>query len=200
MMYAGRLQWNALGGEMPFSQSDTEFHENPALNLAFAAATNQSACTAFETDSDSCRVLPGFTEGESGQYRVNQMMQEARFKWQGLSIQEEMHWKDVTDFFRSQNDPERETNLMGGYVQAGYFPHYLFAIVPKNLEFAGRYAFVDDYLNVGKQQEASGVMTYFFNGHSNKVNFQVSHLTVDDPTSGASESEQRFWAQWDVSF
>jgi phage-related baseplate assembly protein len=32
------------------------------------------------------------------------------------------------------------------------------------------------------QQEASGVMTYFLNGHSNKLNFQVSHLMLEDPT------------------
>ncbi|MGZ8137064.1 MAG: porin [Methylococcaceae bacterium] len=202
MMYSGRLQWNALGGEMPFSQSDIEFHEKPALNFAFAAATNQSKCTAFETDKDSCRALPGFTVGQSGQYRVNQMMEEARFKWRGLSIQNEIHWKDVTDTFKNQSDPGRETNLMGGLIQAGYFPHYIMAIVPKNLEFAGRYAWVDPNIDIDDdmQQELSGVMTYFFNGHSNKVNFQVSHLIVDDPVQGISQAEQRFWVQWDFSF
>ncbi|MBE0437555.1 MAG: hypothetical protein IBX56_17350, partial [Methylomicrobium sp.] len=143
MMYSGRLQWNALGGEMPFSQSDLEFHENPALNFAFAAATNQSQCTAFETDNRSCRALPGFSVGEDGQFRVNQMMEEVRFKWQGLSIQHEMHWKKVIDTFQAKGAGGRETNLMGGLIQAGYFPHYILAIVPKNLEFAGRYAFVD---------------------------------------------------------
>lgn len=200
MMWAGRLQWNALGGEMPFSQSDTEYHEKPALNFAMAAATNQSKCTAFETDSNSCRSLPGFTVGQAGQYRVNQMMQETRFKWKGLSIQEEMHWKDVVDTFKTRIDNDRETHLTGGYVQAGYFPHYILQVIPKELEFAGRYAFVDSYREIGKQQEASGVMTYFFDGHSNKLNFQVSHLTVGDPSTGASKADQRYWVQWDVSF
>jgi phosphate-selective porin OprO/OprP len=202
MMWTGRLQWNALGGEMPFSQGDLEFHEHPALNLAFAAATNQSKCTAFETASDSCRALPGFEVGKSGQYRLNQMMEEVRFKWQGLSIQHEMHWKEVVDTHRAQGDPKRETNLMGAYVQAGYFPHNIFPIVPKELEFAGRYAFVDPNVDRDNdlQQEASGVMTYYFNGHSNKLNFQVSHLTVEDPQLRTSKSDQRFWVQWDVSF
>jgi len=202
MMYSGRLQWNALGGEMPFSQSDIEFHEKPALNFAFAAATDQSKCTAFETDSNSCRALPGFRVGQNGQYRVNQMMEEARFKWQGLSIQHEMHWKEVVDTLVPKSNPSRDTNLMGGLVQAGYFPHYIMAIVPKNLEFAGRYAFVDPNTGIDNnmQQEFSGVMTYFFNGHSNKVNFQVSHLTVEDPVQGISQSDQRYWVQWDLSF
>jgi phosphate-selective porin OprO and OprP len=202
MMYAGRLQWNAMGGEMPFSQSDIEFHQKPALNFAFAAATNQSKCTAFETDSRSCRNLPGFDAGKDGQYRINQMMEEVRFKWQGLSIQHEMHWKEIEDTLKAQSDSSRETNLRGGLIQAGYFPHYLFAIVPKNLEFAGRYAFVDPDTGVDDdlQQEVSGVMTYFFSGHSNKVNFQVSHLIVEDPRFSLSQSEQRFWLQWDLSF
>jgi phosphate-selective porin OprO and OprP len=196
MMYSGRLQWNAMGGEMPFSQSDIEFHEKPALNIAFAAATNRSKCTAFETDSRSCRNLPGFPIGQDGQYRINQMMEEMRFKWQGFSMQHEMHWKEIVDTLKVQGDPARKTNLMGGLVQAGYFPHYIFSIVPKNLEFAGRYAFVDPNVNFGNdlQQEVSGVMTYFFNGHANKVNFQVSHLTVGD------KSNQRYWLQWDLTF
>ncbi|MDO8941029.1 MAG: porin [Methylicorpusculum sp.] len=202
MMYAGRLQWNALGGEMPFTQSDIEFHQKPALNFAFAAATNQSKCTAFETDSNSCRNLDGFKKGEDGQYKINQMMEEVRFKWQGLSIQHEMHWKEIEDTLKAESDSSRDTNLRGGLIQAGYFPHYLFAIVPKNLEFAGRYAFVDPNTDVDNdmQQEVSGVMTYFFSGHSNKVNFQVSHLIVEDPRSFMSQSEQRFWLQWDLSF
>lgn len=202
MMYSGRLQWNTLGGEMPFSQSDLEFHEKPALNFAFAAATNQSRCTAFETDNRSCRALPGYSVGEDGQYRINQMMEEARFKWQGLSIQHEMHWKEVIDTLQAKGAGGRETNLMGGLIQAGYFPHYILAIVPKNLEFAGRYAFVDPNVDVDndRQQEFSGVMTYFFNGHANKVNFQVSHLIVEDPAQGISQSDQRFWLQWDLSF
>ncbi len=202
MMYSGRLQWNAVGGEMPFSQADVEFHVKPALNFAFAAATNQSKCTAFETDSRSCRALPGFSVGQDGQYRVNQMMEEARFKWQGLSIQHEMHWKEVVNTLVAKGNPSRETNLMGGLIQAGYFPHYIMAIVPQNLEFAGRYAFVDpnDDVDNDLQQEFSGVMTYFFNGHLNKVNFQVSHLIVEDPVQVTSQSDQRYWVQWDISF
>ncbi|MEQ1546612.1 porin [Methyloglobulus sp.] len=197
MMWSGRLQWNAMGGEMPFSQSDVEYHEKPALNIAVAAATNRSKCTAFETVKDSCRALPGFEVGKSGQYRINQMMEEMRFKWKGFSVSHELHWKDVDDTVNKQT-----TNLMGGLIQAGFFPHYIIPIVPKNLEFAGRYAFVDPNRDVDNdlQQEASGVMTYFFNGHSNKLNFQVSHLMVEDPDTGASESDQRFWVQWDVSF
>ena len=205
MLWAGRLQWNPLGGEIEFSQSDTQYHEEPALNFAVAGATNQSRCTAFETAEDSCRALSGFVdpeEAEAGQYRVNQMMEEVRFKWRGFSLLHEAHWKDITDTLKSNTDPERKTNLFGTFIQAGYFPHYVIPLIPKNLEFAGRYAMVDPNTAIDNdlQQEASGVMTYFFDGHSNKVNFQVSHLMLEDPASGANKSDERFWAQWDLSF
>jgi phosphate-selective porin OprO and OprP len=200
MMWSGRLQWNALGGEMPFSQSDVEHHEKPALNIAVAAATNRSRCTAFETANDSCRALRGFddpADAEAGQYRINQMMEEVRFKWKGFSLLHELHWKDIRDTVNKE-----KTDMMGGLIQAGFFPHYFIPIIPKNLEFAGRYAFVDPNRDIDHdlQQEASGVMTYFFNGHSNKINFQISHLMIEDPITGVSESDERFWAQWDVSF
>lgn len=196
MMYSGRIQWNALGGEMPFSQSDIEFHEKPALNIAFAASTNRSRCTAFQTDNRSCRDLPGFASGQDGQYRVNQMMEEVRFKWLGFSLKNEMHWKEVIDLFKEKLDPTRKTTLFGGLVQAGYFPHFIFPAIPRNLELAGRFAFVDPNTHVKDdlQEEYSGVLTYFFNGHMNKVNFQVSHLIVQ------SYSDQRFWLQWDLTF
>lgn len=196
MMYSGRLQWNILGGAMPFSQSDIEYHEEPALNVAFAAATNRSRCTAFQTDDRSCRDLPGFAPGQNGQYRINQMMEEVRFKWRGFSLQHEMHWKEVIDIFKGQGDSSRKTRLMGGLVQTGYFPHYILPSISKNVEFAGRYAFVDpnvDFKN-DLQKEYSGVITYFFNGHMNKVNFQVSHLVIQN------QSDQRFWLQWDLTF
>ncbi|PTN13143.1 porin [Nitrosomonas aestuarii] len=196
MMYSGRIQWNALGGELPFSQSDLEFHEKPALSFAFAAATNRSKCTAFQTDNRSCRDLPGFEAGQDGQYRINQMMEEVRFKWRGFSLQHEMHWKEIIDTLKGQYDSARETNLLGGLIQAGYFPHYIIPSIPRNLEFAGRYAFVDPdaRLNNDLQEEISGVMTYFINGHLNKLNFQVSHLIVQN------QSDHRFWLQWDLTF
>jgi hypothetical protein len=204
LMYNARWQWNALGGEMPFSQSDVEFHERPALNFAFAANTNRSRCLAYATSDDSCLPLPWApydTLGSPGQYRINQVMGEVRFKWQGFSLLSELHLKEIIDTLAAPNDPFKDTEMVGGFIQAGCFPHYLCSAVPKKLEFSGRYAFVDPKLAIGniEQQEVSGVATYFVNGHNNKVNFQVSHLTLG-PDNAPSESEQRYWLQWDISF
>jgi phosphate-selective porin OprO and OprP len=205
MMYTGRLQWNFLGDELPFSQSDIEFHETPAASLAFAAATNQSKCTAFETDSVSCRALPGYKKVDltaAGQYRVNQMMEEFLFKWRGFSLQNEFHWKQVEDTLKTGDDPSRTTDLMGSYAQAGYFPHYLIPAVPKQLELAIRYAFVDPNVDRANdlQQEATAAVNWFFSGHANKLTFEISHLRVEDPVSLIEQSEERARMQWDISF
>ncbi|MGV3525494.1 MAG: hypothetical protein ACO1RX_14785 [Candidatus Sericytochromatia bacterium] len=202
MMYAARLQWNLLGGELPFSQSDVARSEQPVLNLAVAGMTNQSKCTEFATAPNSCQTLPGFQIGEAGQYRLNQLMEEIRFRWQGLSLNHELHWKGVIDTLKPQGEAERETNLLGTLVQVGYFPNALLPVIPPELELAVRYAFVDPHLtrDSDRQHEFSGVVNYFFHDHSNKVSAQLSHLVVEDPTSKQSQAAQRFWLQWDLSF
>lgn len=152
MMYSGRLQWNALGGEMKFSQSDIELSEHPQLNISIAANTNRSKCTAFETDSRSCRNLtdadttryrsPTVTTAagaQNGQYDINQMMEEVHFKWKGFSLLHELHSKRIKDTLNN----DESTQLLGGFVQAGYFPHAVIDFIPPGVELAGRYAFVD---------------------------------------------------------
>jgi phosphate-selective porin OprO and OprP len=129
------------------------------------------------------------------------MMGEVRFKWQGFSLLHEMHLKEIINIFAMQDSLFRETTMLGGFVQAGCFPHYAFPLIPRKLELAGRYAIVDPNLaeNNVEQQEVSGIMTYFLNGHSNIVNLQISQLTIA-PDNASSRSAQRFWVQWDMSF
>ncbi|HEY0562112.1 MAG TPA: porin [Methylophilus sp.] len=214
MMYSGRLQWNALGGEMKFSQSDTEFHDQPALNISVAANANQSKCTAFETDSRSCRRLidvnavggaryrdPSVTSAagaQNGQYAIHQLMEEVHFKYKGFSLLHELHSKKIKDKL-NQDD---ETDLFGGFIQAGYFLNHHLDFIPKNIELAGRYAFVDmdTDRDHDKQTELSAVVNYFLAGHFNKLSLQLSRLKVEDPIKLEDDTENRLWAQWDFSF
>jgi phosphate-selective porin OprO and OprP len=214
MMFSGRLQWNAMGGEMKFSQSDIEFHDKPALNISIAANTNQSKCTAFETDSNSCRRLVDVnaaggaryrdpsnrtaTGAQNGQYEINQLMEEVSFKYKGFSLLHELHAKKIKDTLNNNE----ETNLLGGFVQAGFFPHQQIDFFPKNIELAGRYAFVDmdTDRNNDKQTEFSAVINYFLDGHFNKLSFHLSRLSIEDPIKLEKEAENRVWGQWDLSF
>lgn len=133
----------------------------PALKIVFAANINQSKCTAFETDSRSCRRLVVVNASGGARYRN----------------------PSKTSLAGAQNGQYETTKLLGGFVLAGYFPHAFLEFIPTGVEFAGRYAFVDmdRQRDNDKQTEFSAVINYFLEGHFNKLSLQFSRLTVEDP-------------------
>ncbi len=202
MMYMGRFQWNFLGRDLKWTQSDIKRHQKPTGSLAFAAYTTQGKCTRWS--SSGCGNLDGFTSDSSavdGQFRVEGMMEETAFKWRGFSLQHEYHWKQIKDSSFGEGSPGNKTNLMGSYAQVGYFFHELIPVVPEELEVAFRYAFVDPNVSVSgdKRQEFTGAFNWFFAGHRNKVTLDSSHLTLAQPV-GKDLTEQRIRLQRDVSF
>ena len=211
MMYFGRYQWNFLGRDLKWSQSDVEYHKQPTGSLAFGAYTNIGKCTAWS--SSGCGTLGGRNSAgvayisdstaQIGQYRVQGMVEEFAFKWQGLSIQHEYHWKEVKNDKIPEGALGAKTNLMGSYAQIGYFPHYLIPAIPKPLEVAFRYAFVDPNVSAknDKLQEFTTAINWFFAGHKNKLTLDASLLKLDQPSSvGRDQHEERIRLQWDVSF
>ena len=133
MMWVGRYQWNFLGRDLPFSQTDVEHHEEPAGSLALAAATHRSSFTRFSSSGGG--QLLGFESGAPGQYTIRQMMEEAAFKYRGFSLQHEYHWKRIDDKVNGTR-----SNLRGTYIQMGYFPQGLIRVLPKPLEAIFRLA------------------------------------------------------------
>lgn len=228
MMYMARIQWNIFGRILKWTQSDLKYHEKPTASLAFGGYTTIGKCTRWS--SSGCGSLgslfPSSTTGTftsdgiaaDGQFRVQGMVEEFAMKWKGLAIQHEYHWKQIDDkglagatgtitlpatsfvAMRAGIGPSR-TNMMGSYSQASYFPHYLVPAVPKPLEVAFRYAFVDP--NVGASndtlREYTMAFNWFFAGHRNKLTADFSHLSLDRSMSAAI-TEQRGRLQWDVSF
>lgn len=193
-MYLGRYQWNFLGRDLPFSQSDVEHHEKPAGTLAFAAATNQAASTRFSSSGGG--NLDGFAAGTDGQYTIKQWMEEAAFKYRGFSMQQEYHWKQIRN-----NASGNLRRMEGAYAQAGIFPHYLVSVVPKPFEAAVRYAFVDpnDAAPNDIRQEYTAALNWFIEGHWNKVTLDATHFTL--ARNGAPKlREERVRLQWDISF
>jgi phosphate-selective porin OprO/OprP len=184
MLYMGRIQWNFLGRDVPFTQSDPEYTPLPIGSIAFAGAHNRTDRIVF----------PGTRGGTvvDGQFEVDQGVQEFAFKWNGLSIQEEFHFKEVTN-----TTTQTRTTSFGAYAQVGYFPHAVIDMVPKELEFAYRYAFVDpnDALRSDVLREHTVAANWFFAMHRNKVTLDYSHLTQPGFTP-----EDRVRLQWDVSF
>lgn len=189
-----RYQWNPVGGGVSLSQSDLEPEKGPRLSFSVATSGNRSSYTRFSSSGGG--QLDGFEPGLPGQYSIQQQLEETAFKYRGLSIQHEWHWKRVRD-----NLDGRRVNMRGSYWNAGYFLHESFRKVPKQLEIAGRYAFVDPQTGVSGDRigELGGAVNWFFNGHNNKLTLDVSRygLLRED---GSRRSGIGARLQWDVSF
>ncbi len=201
LMYMGRLQWNFMGRDLPWRQTDVEYTEKPTGSLAFAAMTNEGRCTRWS--SSGCGRLDGYTApalADDGQYEIEQFVQEFAFKYRGFSAQQEYHWKTIED-----NGTNSESELNGGYAQVGYFFHHMFPSVPKQLELAMRYAIVEEPNAVDRsfdneREEFTFGANWFMRGHNNKLTLDYSYLTIDDDFLGRDVSDGRVRLQWDVSF
>jgi phosphate-selective porin OprO/OprP len=193
-MVLGRWQWNPLGRDLPFSQCDLGLREKPAASLAVAGASWQGPYASFSSKGGG--GLPGHPVGGSDTYEVRQIMIETAFMHRGFSWQQEYHWKTVDD---TVNGDVRD--LEGWYAQVGYFFHAVFPKFPKPLEIAFRLADVDPHIGVGDdaENEATLAFNWFFNGHRNKLTFDISRLHDRNQETG-KRWENRVRLQWDVSF
>lgn len=203
LMTMARLQWNFLGRDLKWRQTDVEFTEKPTGSFSLATASNTGRCTRWS--SGGCGNLDGFSSvggGENNQYDVNQWTQGSAFKYRGFSWQQEYHRKKVDDNIRGA---AFSGELTGGYMQTGYFFHNLIPAFPKELELATRYAFVEEpnennLDEDNKRKEFTVAANWFMSGHNNKLTADFSHLTLDDGRLNQSDSEDRVRVQWDVSF
>jgi phosphate-selective porin OprO/OprP len=203
LMYAGRLQWNFLGRDLALKQTDVEYTEKPTGSLSVGAASNTGRCTRWS--SSGCGNIDGFKSASSaadGEYEVDQWTQGSAFKWRGFSWQQEHHSKTVDDTINNTS-----SDLTGGYAQSGYFFHHLIPTVPKELELAVRYSYVDepnktDIQLENKREEFTIGANWFIAGagHNNKITADFSRLTLEDAFANQDVSENRFRVQYDVSF
>ncbi|MDA0204216.1 MAG: porin [Acidobacteria bacterium] len=193
-MWLARYQWNPLGGGVSLSQSDLERQKDPRLSLAVATTGNRSSYTRFSSSGGG--QMDGFQAGAPGQYSLRQYLTEAAYKQRGFSLQQEFHWKLVIDNVNSS-----ETHLRGSYVQAGYFFNEIYSKIPRQLEFAGRYAFVDPQTGRSNDliHETGVVANWFFKGHADKLSVDVSRysLAAVDSNLGPRIGVR---VQWDASF
>ena len=193
-MWVVRYQWNLLGRELEFSHSDIEGKQKPEASLAAGAVWNRSPFTSFSGAGGG--QLPGFEVGAPGQYSVRQWLEEAAFQYRGISLQHEFHWKRILD-----NTTGVLTHLRGSYVQAGFVVYKPDPAKPRGLEVAARWAFLDRDTSTpdDTEQELTGALNWFFRGHSNKITFDASRLTLQQ-AAGPSLSRGRARLQWDVHF
>ncbi|MEE4244592.1 MAG: porin [Kangiellaceae bacterium] len=200
-MVMARLQWNMTGRTIGFSQTDFERTDKPTASLALATMRTKGPCTRWS--SDGCGNLDGFVAVDlalSDQYETDQLVQDFAFKYQGFSLQQELHVKKITDIttnFKSE--------LTGGYIQMGYFFNEVLEVIPPELEFAARFAFIDepnaqDQWVENKRKEYSVAANWFMAGHHNKLTMDLSRLTVTDRLLATEQDEHRIRLQWEISF
>ena len=92
-MYSGRLQWNFLGKEVGFKNSDIARSSTPKAAIAIAGAKFKSQFTRFS--SSGAGNLTNFDEGEvEGQYDIRQFVIDGAYFYKGFSAQAEYHEKN----------------------------------------------------------------------------------------------------------
>ena len=199
MMKMARIQWNLLGGDLKWRQSDVKRHEKPTLQIAGGWTGNKGPCTKWS--SSGCGALKGFSVASNGtKFDIEQYVTEIAYKYQGLSLQSEYHWKDIKD-----TDTGVEYGLKGSYAQVGYFFNELNKSIPEELELAFRCAFVGEpdsssLTQENNREEFTVGANYFFAGHNNKITVDYSYLTLNDASDNRSYGDNRVRVQWDISF
>ncbi|WP_279384459.1 porin [Geotalea toluenoxydans] len=132
----------------------------------------KSTATAFETNNVTLAGSTGwlgkgigtFTTGEK--IDINGYGVDAAFKWLGASAQAE--------YLLGQADghtSDKTLRAHGFYAQAGY------CIIPKKLELAFRYSFVDPNRDKANDQQVDtqGAVSYYFNKHNLKLQGDITN-------------------------
>lgn len=194
-MYIGRVQWNFLGQDIDIYDDggDLKGNKNPIASIGFAALTNTSSFNRFDSGQGGV-LLDGYTTSLPGEYRINQYLQDFVFKFKGISILQEYHYKIVDDLAQGSR---RE--MASIFAQAGIFPGYFAQALPEKLQLVFRYAHLKPHLNVPQfQNEHTLGLNWYFNGFNNRLqaDFSVIDMALADGTVSAS----RFRLQWDVTF
>jgi hypothetical protein len=174
-MYGGRIAVHPMGlaGGSALrigDESDSEISSSPALSIGLAAF--------IEDRNDATIDLPGSCPSEDlfsmcpyEDYKLRSGLDIA-FKYAGLSLEGEFFilktWakQEAINSFALE-EFNRDAPGLSGYLQAGYM------IVPKRLEFVGRFDALDENIEIrGVQFYPTVGVTYFVLGNNLKAQFQ----------------------------
>ena len=192
-LWFGRYQWTFTGELLEFSQSDIGRRSKGAGSIAVAYVDGRTGFTSFSSAGGG--QLPGFEDGAPDRYRLTQVVFETAWQKDGLSWQQEFHWKRIID---RQTGVDRE--ITGGYAQFGAFVSRFYPSAPEPLELAVRVAAVDpdDDIEADFERELSLVGNWFFNGHRNKLTADIARVRRQYVPE--TDSRTRIRLQWDWSF
>lgn len=196
LMYVARLNWNILGnpgyaeGDLAYSQRPQVsvgggFAYNPAINTSSAYDAADPANSNFSLQSDltdltiAKRQLGATGNGRllgNGVMNLTTWTLDSNIKYRGWSLHSEVYFRNNT--LREQvirGIPRRLGNSTGWYVQSGYY------LIPKQLEFAVRYAYWDPDTKASEdliKQFDAALSYYFHSTYDHKIVFQYSTVTM----------------------
>lgn len=180
--FNARIAVNPLG-EMKYVEADIDYSEKPLVSIGadfFSDTLKAATATTLESNqltfaksgtgyfSIGSPLMPAgqqFTATEN--INFNTFSVDGAFKWRGLFVQGE--------YYIAQADGQTSHNTLraqGFYAQAGYF------IVPKQIEVAARYSYVDPNRNVSNDLwvEAQGAVSWYINKHNLKIQADYTNI------------------------
>jgi phosphate-selective porin OprO and OprP len=184
--FYGRVAVNPLG-DMPYSEGDLDVSQKPLLSIGANYLNNTlnktTSGTTASFDSTASNVsssgwLPPSTSFGNARDKIELFSYggDLAFKWMGFSLQGEYLLGEAEA--RHGNQKQR---AQGYYAQAGYM------IIPRTLEAAFRYSYLDKNRDVDNNliTETIGAVSYYFDKHNLKVQGDVGNIHTQQNVSGA---------------
>jgi hypothetical protein len=171
-----RLMFMPLGKFDYYVESDVNDTPDPRFGIGVAGAWNSQADSTAASKArlfESGRLGTFFGDDVEGRFDAGNFTTDVHFKWHGLSA--------AADYFWAEADPNAgaSKSAAGYLLQAGYF------VLPKKLEIAARYAYIDRDIDEDRGlRELGGAIGYFFLAHSLKI--QADIRSINDEAPGRS--------------
>ncbi len=200
--FAARVAVNPLG-ELAYNEADLDTTDKPLVSVGAnyfydkvqytrgataALSTFESTNLNFMSSSGWLTAANAFNRGiQSEQVNVHLFGGDAAFKWMGAYA--------VAEYLLGQANGDRsdaELRAHGYFIQAGY------CVLPKKLEVAARWSYVDSNRDASNdlRTEVGGAVSYYFNKHNLKLQGDVVKLhTQRSVTVDTDEMQYRVQAQ-----
>ena len=204
-MFVARVVVNPLG-DMPYSEADLDGSVKPLLSIGanyFMNTLNKTTPTGGAATLDN--NISNYAAGggwlgngfASNKFAANDKIDvdsygvDLAFKWMGLSLQGEYLLGEA----ESQRTAAKGLlRAQGFYGQAGYM------VIPKKLEVAFRYSYLDQNRSVANdlKTEQIGAVSYYFNKHNMKLQGDVANIHTQssaNPTKPTDDMQYRVQLQ-----
>jgi phosphate-selective porin len=202
--FVGRVTVNPFG-DMPYTEADLDQSEKPLLSVGASyfydilQANRAGTATTLETNNlnfaqprnGATLVSGGWLNRGLGTFTQTEKLDihtygfDAAFKWQGAYA--------IGEYLLGQAEGSSSGKLLrahGFFAQAGY------CIIPKKLETAVRYSWLDPNRNAANDQltEVAGAVSYYFDRHNLKLQADLADIH-DQATRRSDEMQYRVQAQ-----